>query len=271
MGAGSGGGETGVFAHGRNRVAFDLLTAADVDELLDYGCGQGNIAVAAARGFASKVHACDIDPGLIAKLNDRFGAEVNFFPIPDSAPTLDLAEGQVSAITCCDVLEHMPPQIRRDALLEMNRVLAREGILVLTVPHKSLLAAPDPENAKVFFPRLHRWVYRVARGRAKYEEVYGGDQFGNFSTGAVKHEHFSRAELDQLLSGAGFRIEEVRYFGLIYPLARTLLWLAEALERRLPASRPLTAALWRLYRWDSDLEPGRIGCFIAVKARKARA
>ena len=259
----------GVFAHGRNRIAYDLLSECQIEQILDFGCGRGGVAVAAARGIAPTVHACDIDSALVEELDRRFGSEVNFFTVSDSTPSLPLSDGQLSAITCCDVLEHMPAGTRLLALREMHRVLADDGGLIITVPHKSLLAAPDPENVKVYFPRIHRLVYIMARGREAYESAYGGDQFGNFSAGAQKHEHFSRSDLTDLLQSTGFRVESVRYFGLIYPLIRTLLWAVEGLERRVRLLGPLKEWLWRIYRWDSDVEPGRVGCFIAIRAAKA--
>jgi ubiquinone/menaquinone biosynthesis C-methylase UbiE len=257
------------FAHGRNRMALTLLIGCDVDQLLDYGCGRASFAIHAAQQLGLTVHACDIDSDLIAQLAERYGADVNFFAVSDSEPEMPLKDGRVSAATCCDVLEHMPEQTRHSVLDEIHRVLADDGVIVVMTPHKGLLSAADPENAKVNFPRIHKFVYTLAKGRSSYEQNYGSNEsFGNFSSGAERHVHFSKRELSDLLTAAGFQVEEVRYSRLIYPFIRILLWGAESLVGRVPGADRLTKLCWQIYRWDADLEPGRLGCFVAIRARK---
>ncbi len=262
--------ENSAFAHGRNRVTHSLLAGVEVTELLDYGCGQAKFALAAADELGLTVHACDTDSHLVAELTRNYGANVDFFAISESEPVLPLADGQLSAVTCCDVLEHMPPSLRRTALLEMRRVLADDGVLIVTTPHKGLFSALDPENAKFYFPRVHRYVFALTKGRERYQSRYGGERFGNFSAGAERHVHFSARELSRILSDTGFRVEQIRYFTLIYPVIRTLLWVAEGLALRgLPGAVALRERCWAVYRWDADLEPGPLACGIAIRARPA--
>lgn len=258
-----------MFGHGRNRMVHALLSGREVGRLLDYGCGNASFAVGAASELGLTVLACDIDFALIQDLQRRHGADLEFFTVSETEPRLPLDDGQVDAITCCEVLEHMPPATREAALREMHRVLADDGVLILTVPHKSLLSAADPENAKVNFPRSHKYVYTLAKGRDRYELTYGGKRFGNFSAGARRHVHFSARELAHLLSVAGFQAEEVRYFRPIYPLVRTLLWLTESLEGRVWGMSRAKAWCWSIYTWDADYEPRRrLACSIAIRARR---
>ncbi len=262
--------DSGAFAHGRNRVTYELLAGVDVKELLDFGCGHGDFALPAANELGLTVHACDIDAELIERLTARH-ERVDFFAVSDSEPQLPLADGQVSAVTCCDVLEHMPPPSRVAALREMRRVLSDDGALIVTVPHKGLFSIADPENVKVNFPRLHRLLYTLAKGRQTYQGRYGSGRFGNFSEGAQRHEHFSAGELSALVSSAGFHVEEIRYFTLINPFIRTALWGAESLAGRVWGANRLRALCWRVYVWDADLEPGSLACAVAVRARKGDA
>jgi ubiquinone/menaquinone biosynthesis C-methylase UbiE len=262
-------GTNSVFARGRNRVAHALMAGLDVSEMLDYGCGNAKLAVAAAQELGLTVHACDVDAMLIQALSSD-GNGVDFITLAEDRPRLPLADGQISVITCCDVIEHMPPTLRSAALGEMRRVLADDGALIVTVPHKGLLSVADPENAKFYFPRLHRLLYSLLKGSEKYQRRYQGERFGNFSAGAERHLHFSRRELTQILRDAGFALEEVRYYTLIYPFARALLWLAEGLRGRMWGSERLLKLCWALYNWDADVEPGRLACAIAVRARPLR-
>jgi ubiquinone/menaquinone biosynthesis C-methylase UbiE len=259
----------GVFAHGRNRVALSLLGRGEVTELLDYGCGYGEFAIAAADELGLTVHACDIDAGLIDELRARAGESVDFFAVSESDAALALSDGQVSAVTCCDVLEHMPATVRLSVLRELRRVLAKDGMLIVTTPHKGLLSALDPENAKFHFPRMHKRLYVLAKGREKYERRYGGASFGNFSAGVQRHMHFSRRELAEMLTQCGFRVEQVRYFTLFHPLIRMLLWAAESSAGRVRGADRLSRLLWRAYVWDADLEPGRLAFVIAICARRS--
>jgi hypothetical protein len=151
----------------------------------------------------------------------------------------------------------------------MRRVLADDGALIVTTPHKGLLSAADPENAKYYFPRTHKLVFSLFKGRDKYRTRYGGQRFGNFSSGARRHVHFSTGELSDTLTAAGFRVEEVRYYTLIYPLIRTLLWLAEGLAGRVWGADRVRDLCWTVYTWDADLEPGKLASSIGIRARKS--
>lgn len=261
--------EGSIFEHGRNRIAHRLLVGREISPLLDYGCGTAEFALAFARELGAEVHACDISGELVARLRAEHGDEADFFTVSDERPVLELADGCVAAVTCCDVLEHMPPQLRVEALREMHRVLADDGVLVVTTPHKGLFSIFDPENVKYHFPRLHRLVFTALKGSAEYRRRFGGDRFGNFSRGAMRHVHFSADELRDTLAEAGFVVEEIRWFTLVYPFAKTLLWFAESAAGRIPGAGRLTALCWRIYTWDADLEPGRLGGSIGIRAAKA--
>lgn len=80
--------ENSAFAHGRNRVTHALLAGFQLTQLLDYGCGRGEFALAAASELGLQVHACDIDADLVDRLRQRHGAAVDFFAISDTEPTL---------------------------------------------------------------------------------------------------------------------------------------------------------------------------------------
>jgi SAM-dependent methyltransferase len=253
---------------GREGFAYGLLAGQEVEELLDYGCGNASFALDVSDAFGLPVHACDIADDLIETLRGKHGSKVNFFAVSDE-PDLPLADGAVSTVTCCDVIEHIPGRSRPRVLGEMHRVLRDDGFLVVTVPHKGPLGSLDPENFKFRFPRIHKAIYVRLRGRAEYERNYGGaGGFGNFSAGATRHEHFSRSELERLLATAGFVVEEVRYARLVYPFVRIALWLAQNLSGRIWGMSRLTSWLWRAYAWDAGLEPGWLGCFIGVRARR---
>ena len=259
--------------HGRNRIAFELLERPA--SLLDYGCGHGTFASSVSQTLGIAVDACDVDPRSVARAGGEPGVRSRL--ISAEVPRLPIENGQFEAVTCCDVLEHIGERARRTALEEIHRVLADDGVLIVTTPHKGLLSFADPENFKFYAPRLHRIAFKILKGSRRYEGRYGGAKFGNYSgEGAARHRHFSAGELRGILEQAGFRVEAIRYYTLIYPLARIVLEAAYGIRYRLGSSNRLLERLcarlirrcWRLYRWDADLECGRASCAIAVRARK---
>jgi SAM-dependent methyltransferase len=253
-----------IASHGRYRFAYDFLPASG--RILDYGSGSGGFIKAVASARDVEAHACDINPESVARLADT---GVTAHHISGRDPRLPFPDGYLSAVTMCDVLEHLPPGSRPDVLREVRRVLAPDGVLVITVPHAGAVAWADPENFKFRFPRLHRLIYRASQRPGQYEEFYG-DSFGNYTEGATEHHHFSLGELTGLLAASGFVVKEVRYFTLFEPFLHVLLWLRGGLRNRM-GWRPgrLHRLLWRWYTWDSDFDAGRLSGSIAVCARQA--
>jgi ubiquinone/menaquinone biosynthesis C-methylase UbiE len=254
-----------VLRYGRNRIAHELLGSPS--SLLDYGCGDATFAAAIAQSLGIRVHVCDIDSDAIS----HAGQVPALLPhlISDRDPRVPLTAGELDAVTCCDVLEHMDRDLRRRVLAEISRLLADDGELIVTTPHKGLLAFADPENFKFKAPRAHRLLFRLLRGREVYERRYDEAGYGNYSHGAERHQHFSLGELSTMLRDAGFEVEDVRYFGLIEPIAHIALWLSEGLARRTSLAKPLVRLCWRLYLWDVNIECGPLGAAIAVRARRA--
>jgi ubiquinone/menaquinone biosynthesis C-methylase UbiE len=258
--------------HGRSRVAVALLDTPG--SLLDYGCGNGKFASSVAEQLGIPVDVCDVNPAALARAEAEPGVRAHL--VSEEAPRLPMVKGQFEAVTCCDVMEHMPEAARQQSLVEIHRVLADGGALIVTVPHRGLFSFADPENFKFHLPRLHRLAYRTLKGRERYQRRYASGRFGNYSTGVQRHQHFSTDELTRILAGAGFQVETTRYFTLVYPFARIALWTAEGVHGRLGSSgRPLARLsgllvrwCWRIYLWDADLECGRAACSIAVRARK---
>jgi len=98
--------------------------------LLDVGCGLGdNLLGIEPHWMLTGVEYSERTAHVArAKLADR--AEI----IVGSAMQLPFASGSLSAISCLEVLEHLPDD--RQALREISRVLAPTGVLVASVPYR---------------------------------------------------------------------------------------------------------------------------------------
>lgn len=120
-------GDTQILAGSRAAVALQLLGSGE--RLLDIGCGDGALAVAAQRQF-KEVYGLDISQAAVTAAQARgiHAAQVNLdvAPIPFAAETF-------TAVTCLDVLEHVFDP--RPVVQEIARVCAPGATLVITTPN----------------------------------------------------------------------------------------------------------------------------------------
>jgi SAM-dependent methyltransferase len=252
--------------HGRSRAALSLIDRRPARSLIDWGCGEGEFADELARAADLEVIACDVDDEYVAALRERCGARVKAVLVDDLQPRVQLPDHTVDVVTCLDVLEHMGDASRLGAMTEIHRLLRRDGRLVVTVPHRGILHWADPENLKFRVPRLHRAVYRLARGGAAYEATYGAaSRFGNYSRDSRWHHHFSRQELVAVLD-PWFCADKTIYFGLIHPVVRYLMYAHEMAARWLGRKRDgwLNRMLWALYIWDADVVAGKWSYYLGM-------
>src|SRR5262249_3224066 len=126
--------------------------------------------------------------------------------IEGDAAALPFADAAVDAVTMLDVLEHIPEP--EEVLAEARRVLRPGGVLILSVPHKGLLAQLDSLN-----------VYSALRRRFPSLEPLEQDEAGSVPGDGEgeyvneTHRHFTIAELEELF-GDGFAVERVARTGL---------------------------------------------------------
>jgi SAM-dependent methyltransferase len=105
---------------------------------LDFGCGAGHVAVAAALA-GHRVVATDLDEqmrAIAAAVAERAGADVAVRP-PDQ-----IGAEQFDNVICLDVIEHVEDE--GPLLVQLRQQLVPSGRLVLTVPaHPSLFSKHD--------------------------------------------------------------------------------------------------------------------------------
>ena len=115
------------------------LTLADFPRVLEWGCGSGRIL----RHFPfdparQEVYGCDIDAGMIEWL----GAAMPELKVATTGglPPLPYADGQFDLIINHSVLSHLDAAYQDAWLTELKRILAPEGVLILTVQGPYALA-----------------------------------------------------------------------------------------------------------------------------------
>jgi SAM-dependent methyltransferase len=139
---------------GRRRVLAAMLDRLDLPldaALLDAGCGSGRTMDDLAR--RGRVAGFDLHPEGVAMARSRGHGDVavaRLEDIPHPDDSFDL-------ITCLDVVEHTPDDVR--SLAELRRVSRPGGLLIATVPaYQALWSEHDEVN-------LHYRRYRRARLR----------------------------------------------------------------------------------------------------------
>lgn len=265
------------FPPGRHHYALSLVPSLPTSAtILDYGCHEGAfIHTVSQMVEGSRAIGCDVDAAAIARAVEVHGDSVTFFAIePGAPPALPLDDSSISVAFLCDVLEHLGDGLEDAVLAELARVLAHDGVLIVTVPHRGALASADPENFKFRWPTAHRRVFSWLHGSEAYATRYGDadGRFGNFSPGATWHRHYSVPELDELLGHHGLRIEATRHHGLFSPIIFTALSMTERVVSRVGGpTRRVTAPLWLMWRADARLRPGTLSYDVAVCAVKKAA
>ena len=186
--------------------AFHLLGDACGKKVLDLGCGTGeNIIPLAKRG--ARVIGMDISTELVDLAQQRLkGAGVEAVMRVGSAYDTGLPDESVDIIFCIALIHHLDIASARD---EMRRVLARDGLIILSEP--------------IRFSAIYNRFRNLLPARENISE----------------HEHpLTRDELAAFTKR--FTVEGVRYFRLpVLPLAFRAMP-PKALDRR---------KLWKMDRW----------------------
>jgi len=224
-----------------------------VTSLLDVGCNVGAwLRDCAQRYPSARLAGVEINTAAIeqAKLN---------------VPTADLRHGSAERlafpaesfqyVTCVEVLEHLPTELRRPAFQEMRRVLTPGGRLVVTVPHAGWFAWLDSNNVRYQLPNFYQWI--VVQGSRDSTYAAAGRR-------VEWHHHCSLVELEQL-AGSGWRWVGIRRGGLlVYPLMDWLSWPFYRLER---PNNPVRRLFQRLAEWEYGIDFGAssYGVLIALE------
>jgi methionine biosynthesis protein MetW len=181
--------------------SFDLtikLLSNTGGDLLEIGCNDGSLLLKLRKDF-NKVYGIDIAPTLIKEAKKKalqnFPKDnAVFFSVCDANKGLNFLDKTFETIVCLAVLEHIfDPYFLID---EINRVLKKNGVLVLQVPNIAYLK----HRIHLLFGKLP-----VTATPYNWEEI-GWD--------AGHLHYFTLKALRQLLEKKGFKIIKVSGSGL---------------------------------------------------------
>ncbi len=178
---------------------------ADSQAHLDFGSGRGSFPASLKAKRIGRLVGVDISQDAVRRAGEQY-RQVEFVHLKHTVG-LPFEDNCFTSVTLMDVLEHVARQV--ELLKELRRVMADDGVLIVTVPAKCLFSFLDMGNFKFRFPRLHRWYYCRKHSREEYRRRYVSNPdglIGDVSAEKGFHEHFTRRELKSLLESAGFAV-----------------------------------------------------------------
>jgi SAM-dependent methyltransferase len=252
--------EANPFGHDRYGFAWEHVPDGGRAHL-DFGCSAGAFLGALEGKRVGRRVGLDASRKAIESARaEHPGIEFAHQTEPRSLPFED---GAFDSITVLDVIEHLHVDDQRALLSELHRVLADEGVLVVTVPRQHVFSVLDLGNLKFRFPRLYRLYHTMRYGEAAYRLrclACPNGMVGDVSVRKRWHEHFTPQGLGRLLGEAGFQVVQFDGSGLF---SRPLLIVRLTLGGFPPARRFVET----LREWDARRFESRNLYCVACKKR----
>jgi 2-polyprenyl-3-methyl-5-hydroxy-6-metoxy-1,4-benzoquinol methylase len=141
--------------------------------VLDAACGEGyGLAILQAAGAASVV-GIDVDPAVVAHARDRYKLDV----VEADVAKLPFPDGEFDLVTSFETIEHVADP--EQALDELARMLAPDGMLIVSTPNAAEYLEDNPFHLREFHPEEF-----LALLRSRFTQVHPLYQ-QNFLTSAV--------------------------------------------------------------------------------------
>jgi SAM-dependent methyltransferase len=123
----------------------DALEGRRMDRGLDLAAGVGRVSVRLA-GHVRRLASGDLAHGMLLRLRAnvaRAGAR-NVDPLRLRSDRLPFRDGSFDVAVCLGLLEHLPPDVRRETLAELRRVLRSGGFLAVVLNNDESVLLRDP-------------------------------------------------------------------------------------------------------------------------------
>jgi SAM-dependent methyltransferase len=121
---------------------------AELNAVLDFGCGSGRILRHWRQQNGTRMHGSDYNPLLVdwCRANlDFAGYEVN-----GSHPPLGLPDGELDLVYAFSVFSHFDLDSQLAWMDELNRIVRPGGLILFTVPGERWIALLEPEDRERF-------------------------------------------------------------------------------------------------------------------------
>ena len=164
------------------------LQPASAGRILDVGCGRGFYARAIAALYPqAAVVGVDYSRDYLTAAAEHSRGTAALLARAD-ARSLPFASGEFDAIVCSEVLEHIDDDSA--VLMELNRVLRDDGLLLISVPNRQYPFMWDPLNwvlERVFGTHVPAHIWWLAGIWADHVRLYTSAEL----TGRVRSAGFT--------------------------------------------------------------------------------
>lgn len=184
----------------RGKLALNWLPDK-VENLLDLGCASGYYTSYFSKN-AIETFGVDPNPEFIKEAKEKY-PKINFKA--SKAEALPFKNNFFDAVLLLDVLEHVEDD--KKTIDEVYRVLKPGGILILTTPHKSIFSIMDADNFHINFPRTHKILYKLIKGKPPilYSRLHR-----HYSTDQIKFLLNNRFDIKKLTRRSSFPTMAIR-------------------------------------------------------------
>lgn len=190
--------------------------------VLDFGCGVGYGTRILAEQAAQVVGVDVSAEAISAARGERAASNVRFDVLPHGLPHLPFADRSVDVVTCFHVLEHVVAET--ELMAEMARVVALDGVVVLSTPNARFRLLPFQNPWNRFHVREHT--------EKSLRRLVGRDFAASEWLGITLREPWLRFE----------RRRSVRYAATLWPITNRLVP-SQCRTRLLSLAARLAAAL----------------------------
>lgn len=191
-----------------------LSKSVPSDVHLDYGAHDGKMLdVLVKAGFIRQAVGVDLNSIVVDRAAPNLPSNVKLFAVKKNV-VLPFSDGYFQSVSMVGVLEHIFDQ--EHIIEELKRVTRPGGEILFAVPGKHLFSFLDMGNWKFVFPKIHRWFYTLTHSDSDYISRYTANKdglIGDVEAEKSWHQHFSQAELENLLKRHGLNVVDRDGFG----------------------------------------------------------
>ncbi|KKQ25792.1 MAG: Methyltransferase type 11 [Candidatus Woesebacteria bacterium GW2011_GWA1_37_8] len=128
----------------RAKVIVEMLNIQPGDKILDVGCGDGYyLHLMSNLGIQINLYGCDFDKASLVSAKNYLNKNISLVEA-DLMSSLPYESSTFDKVVMSEVCEHLPNPIY--GLNEVNRVLKKGGVVVISVPNKNYPLLWDPVN-----------------------------------------------------------------------------------------------------------------------------